>query len=235
MSQIPAEKMSPKQLARYIDQSVLKPEFTDEDIRRYTREAVEFGCKTACVNPASLPIAQELTRSTETEICVVCDFPFGLSTSDEKKRMAAAYAAMEGVTELDIVANYGWIRSGRWDDVKNEIRGVVDVCHHENVIVKTIMETDALTREQVLKTCDVLIEAGSDFVKTSTGFYTGGPVVGAEIELMRAILEHVKGRCKVKASGCVRTREHFLSLINMGVDRLGIGFRSTPVVLGLQK
>lgn len=229
----PAKDMSIAELARYIDQSVLKPEFTEDDIRRYIQEGVDYGCKTVCVNPSALTVAAELTRGSDTEICVVCDFPFGLGTEASRLYETAQLCQHEGVTELDIVANYGKIRSGQWGDVKRDIANVAAVCHEHNVLLKTIMETDALSWEEIVKTVDLLIEAGSDFVKTSTGFYTGGPTKGADIELMKNIVAHVDGRCLVKGSGNIRTREHFLALIDMGVDRMGIGYRSTPVVLGL--
>mgnify|MGYP000190557622 CR=1 FL=1 len=119
-----ASEMSVKELAAYIDQSVLKPEFTQEDIRRYIQEGVDYGCATVCVNPASLDIAAELTRGTDTKICVVCDFPFGLSTTASKVLQAEEYCKRGDIFELDVVANYGWIRSGMWDEVRADIKAV---------------------------------------------------------------------------------------------------------------
>lgn len=228
-------EMSTKELAAYIDQSVLKPEFTQDEIKRYILEGVEFGCKTVCVNPASLDLAAELTRGTDTGICVVCDFPFGLSTTASKVMQAEEYCKRGDVDELDIVANYGWIRSGMYDAVEAEIRQVCDVCHRYGVAVKVIFETDALTLDEVAKATDAAAKAGADFVKSSTGFFTGGKSDGATIEVVRTMMEAAKGRCKVKGSGGIRTQEHFFALIDMGIDRMGIGFKSTPVVLGLDK
>ncbi|MDO4572080.1 MAG: deoxyribose-phosphate aldolase [Clostridia bacterium] len=227
-----AESMSVRELARYIDQSVLKPEFTQEEIRRYIQEGVDFGCATVCINPASLDIAAELTRGSDTGICVVCDFPFGLSTTASKVLQAREYCRRGDVDELDIVANYGWIRSGMRRELREDIRAVCEACHEYGTAVKVIFETDALSLEQVYGAIDAAAEAGADFVKTSTGFYTGGPCVGAAPELIERMIAYVGGRCKVKGSGCIRTREHFLRLIDMGVDRMGVGYRSTPVVLG---
>ena len=227
-----ASEMTVRELARYIDQSVLKPEFTQEEIRRYIQEGVDYGCATVCVNPASLGVAAELCAGTETKICVVCDFPFGLSTTESKALQAEAYCKRGDIFELDIVSNYGWIRSGLFADVTRDIKAVCDVCHRYGTAVKVIFETDALTLEQVLSATDAAIEAGADFVKTSTGFYTGGPSLGATPELIEAMIAHVDGRCKVKGSGGIRTREHFLQLIDMGIDRMGVGYKSTPVVLG---
>ena len=227
--------MTVKELASYIDQSVLKPEFTQEEIRKYIQEGIDYGCRTVCVNPSSLDIAAELCKGTGTAICVVCDFPFGLSTTASKWMQAEEYCKRGDIFELDIVANYGWIRSGMWDAVEAEIRAVCETCHKYGTAVKVIMETDALKKEEIIKATKVLVAAGADFVKSSTGFYTGGPSVGATEEIVALMLEAADGKAKVKGSGCIRTREHFLKLIDMGVDRMGIGYRSTPVVLGLEK
>lgn len=226
-------EMTVKELAAYIDQSVLKPEFTQEDIRKYIQEGVDFGCRTVCINPASLDIAAELTKGTETKICVVCDFPFGLSTTKSKVMQAEEYCSRGDIFELDIVANYGWIRSGMWKEVTEDIRAVCDVCHKYGTEVKVIFETDALTLDEVKRATEAAIEAGADFVKTSTGFFTGGRSDGATTEVIRAMMDAAAGRCKIKGSGGIRDREHFLALIDMGIDRMGIGYRSTPTVLGI--
>lgn len=228
-------EMSTAELAAYIDQSVLKPEFTQEDIRKYILEGVQYGCATVCINPSSLELAQELTHGTQTKICVVCDFPFGLSTTESRVLQAREYCSKYDVHELDLVVNYGWIRSGLWDAVREDVRAVCDECHRYGTAVKVILETDALTPEQIVHATKEIVKAGADFVKSSTGFYTGGPSVGATEEVVRLMMENAEGKCKVKGSGCIRTREHFLRLIDMGIDRMGIGYRSTPVVLGLKE
>lgn len=228
-----ASEMSVKELASYIDQSVLKPEFTQEEIRKYIQEGVDYGCKTVCINPASLPIAKELCNKTDTRICIVCDFPFGLSTTNSKVIQAKEYCKEGDIFELDIVANYGWIRSGMWKEVEEDIKAVCDACHTYGTEVKVIFETDALTLDEVKRATEVAIKAGADFVKTSTGFFTGGRNEGATIEVIQAMLDIAKDRTKVKGSGGIRTQEHFFQLIDMGIDRMGIGYKSTPVVLGL--
>ena len=220
-----------KELAAYIDQSVLKPEFTQEEIRKYIQEGIDFGCATVCINPASLDIAAEMCRGTDTKICVVCDFPFGLSTTESKVLQAECYCRRGDIYELDIVANYGWIRSGMWEEVGKDIKAVCDVCHKYGTAVKVIFETDALTLDEVRKAAEVIMEAGADFLKTSTGFFTGGRSDGATVEVIQTLMDVAGDRCKIKGSGAIRTREHFLKLIDMGIDRMGIGYRSTPVVL----
>ena len=228
-----AKDMTVKELAAYIDQSVLKPEFTQEEIRKYIQEGIDFGCKTVCVNPASIDIADKLCKSTDTKICVVCDFPFGLSTTESKAYQAELYCKKGNIFELDIVANYGWIKSEMWKEVEADIKAVCDACHKYGTAVKVIFETDALTIEQVKKATETAIAAGADFVKTSTGFYTGGKSEGAKIEVIQAMMDAAKGRIKIKGSGGIRTQQHFFDLIDMGIDRMGIGYKSTPVMLGI--
>ncbi|BDF58075.1 deoxyribose-phosphate aldolase [Christensenellaceae bacterium] len=227
-----ASEMSIKELAAYIDQSVLKPEFTQEEIRKYIQEGIDFGCATVCINPASLDIAAELTKGTDTKICVVCDFPFGLSTTASKVMQAEEYCKRGDVFELDIVANYGWIRSGMYKEVEADIKAVVDVCHKYGTAVKVIIETDSLTMDQIKEGTKAAVRAGADFIKSSTGFFTGGKSDGATVEVVQAMMDAGEGKIKVKGSGGIRTREHFLKLIDMGIDRMGIGYRSTPEVLG---
>jgi len=228
-----ASEMSVKELASYIDQSVLKPEFTRDEIRKYIREGIAYKCKTVCINPSSLSIARELCRGTDTKICVVCDFPFGLSTTESKAMQAEQYCKDGDIFELDIVANYGWIRSGMWKEVEEGIKTVCEACHMYGTAVKVIFETDALTIEEVKKATETAIRAGADFAKTSTGFFTGGKCEGATVEVIQAMMDTAKGRIKIKGSGGIRTQEHFFRLIDMGIDRMGIGYKSTPVVLGV--
>jgi deoxyribose-phosphate aldolase len=226
-----AQEMSVVELAAYIDQSVLKPEFTQGEIRKYIQEGIDYGCKTVCINPSSLPLAHELCKSTKTGICVVCDFPFGLSTTESKVLQIHELCKNNDIEDLDIVANYGWIRSGLWKEVEAEFKAVAEAVHQYNTFIKVIFETDALTLDEVGKATEIACNTGIDFVKTSTGFYTGGESKGATVEVIQKMLDVSKDRCKIKGSGGIRDREHFLKLIDMGIDRMGIGYRSTPVVL----
>lgn len=228
-----ASEMSTTELASYIDQSVLKPEFTQAEIRQYIHEGVDYKCKTVCINPSSLPIAREVCSGTSTGICVVCDFPFGLSSTESKTRQAEIICREGDIEDLDIVSNYGWIKSGMWDAVGEDIAAVVEVCHRYGTKVKVIFETDALTLEEVARATDIACDVGADFVKTSTGFFTGGPAVGATPENIQVMMDAAKGRCQIKGSGGIRDQETFFKFIDMGIDRMGIGYRSTPTVLGL--
>ena len=229
-----ASEMSRAELAAYIDQSVLKPEFTQEEIRKYIGEGIAYGCKTVCINPSSLEIARGLCKSTETKICVVCDFPFGLSTTASKVMQAEELCKAGDIYELDIVSNYGWIKSGMWREFGVELKAVTDAAHKYGTAIKVIFETDALTLDETAKATDIACTTGVDFVKSSTGFYTGGEIKGATVEVIRTMMDAAKGRCKVKGSGGIRDQGHFFRLIDMGIDRMGIGYRSTPVVLGIK-
>lgn len=231
-----AAEMTQRELAAYIDYSVLKPEFTQEQIIELTKDGVKLGCATICINPGYMELCKPYVAGSDTKLCPVCDFPFGTSSTESKvaqaKLLVDRYADVIG--ELDIVANFGLIRSGKYDAVTEDIRAVADACHAKGVPVKVIFETDALNEEQIRKTCHCCIEAGADFVKTSTGFLTGYEAHGATPEVIRMMQEEVGDKCQVKGSGCIRTREHFLQLIDMGIDRMGVGYRSVPVVLDLQ-
>ncbi len=232
-----ASEMTTKELASYIDYSVLKPEFTPEQIIELTKDGVRLGCATICINPGYMDLCKPYIEGSETKLCPVCDFPFGTSSTESKvaqaKILVDHYADVIG--ELDIVANFGKIRAGLYEEVTADIKAVVDTCHEKNVPVKVIFETDALNEEQIRKTCHCCIEAGADFVKSSTGFLTGFEAHGATIDVIKMMQEEVGDQCKVKGSGCIRTREHFLQLIDMGIDRMGVGYRSVPVVLDLKK
>ena len=227
-----AEQMSMDELAQYIDYSVLKPEFTEEEIIELTKDGVRKNCATICINPGYIEICEPFVKNTNTMLCPVCDFPFGTSSTESKVKQIEIAAKYDSVKEIDIVANFGWIRGGMYDKVTADIRACADICHEYGRKLKVIFETDALNEEQIKKTCKCCIEGGADFVKTSTGFLTGFEAHGATIDVIKLMLHEVGDKCKVKGSGCIRTREHFLALIDLGIDRMGVGYKSVPVVLG---
>ncbi len=230
-----AEEMTQEEWARYIDYSVLKPEFTEEEIVELTKDGVRLGCATICINPGYVSLCEPYVEGSSTKLCPVCDFPFGTSSTEAKVKQIEIVARYESVKEIDVVANYGWIRSSRYDKVKEDLEACTEIAHRYAKQIKVIFETDALNEEQIRKTCQCCVEVGVDFIKTSTGFLTGFEANGATPEVIQLMLEEVKGKCKVKGSGCIRTREHFLELINKGIDRMGIGYKSVPIVLGIKK
>lgn len=230
-----AAEMTTKELATYIDYSVLKPEFTEEEIIALTKDGVELGCATICINPGYMDLCEPYVKGTDTMLCPVTDFPFGTSSTESKVKQIEIVAKYDTVKEVDVVANFGKLRSGQYDAVTADIKACVEAAHKYGREIKVIFETDALTEEQIRKGCHCCMEAGADFVKTSTGFLTGHDAHGATPEVIKLMQEEVGDTCKVKGSGCIRTREHFLQLIDMGIDRMGVGYRSVPVVLDLNK
>ena len=168
-----ASEMSVKELAAYIDYSVLKPEFTTEEIVELTKDGVKLGCATICINPGYMDLCDPYVKGTETMLCPVCDFPFGTSSTASKVMQIEMVAKYDSVKEVDIVANFGMIRSGLYEEVYKDIKACTEAAHKYGREIKVIFESDALTEEQVRKMCHVCIEAGADFVKTSTGFLTG--------------------------------------------------------------
>mgnify|MGYP003592284966 CR=1 FL=1 len=230
-----ANEMSVRELAAYIDYSVLKPEFTEEDIINLTKDGVKLGCATICINPGYMELCEPYVKGSDTMLCPVTDFPFGTSSTASRVKQIEEAAKYDTVKEVDVVANFGLIRSGKYDAVTKDLKACAEAAHRFGRELKAIFETDALTEEEIRKTCHCCIEAGVDFVKSSTGFLTGHELKGASIDVIRIMMEEVGDRCKVKGSGCIRDREHFLKLIDMGIDRMGVGYRSVPVVLGLKK
>ena len=229
-----AEEMTVKELASYIDYSVLKPEFTEEQIIELTKDGVTLGCATICINPGYIELCTPYVEGTETGLCPVTDFPFGTSSTESKTAQVEIAAGYDTVTEIDVVANFGLIRSGEYEKVTADLKACADTAHKYGKELKVIFETDALTEEQIKKTCRCCMEAGADFVKTSTGFLTGYELRGAAPDVIQLMMDEVGEKCKIKGSGCIRTREHFLQLIDMGIDRMGVGYKSVPVVLGLE-
>ncbi|MCU6747296.1 deoxyribose-phosphate aldolase [Faecalicatena acetigenes] len=230
----PANEMTVKELAAYIDYSVLKPEFTEEEIIALTKDGVNLGCATICINPGYMELCEPYVKGTDTMLCPVTDFPFGTSSTQSRVEQIEKVAKYDTVKEVDIVANFGWLRAGLYDKVTEDLKACAEAAHKYGREIKVILETDALDEEQIRKGCECCVEAGVDFVKTSTGFLTGFELKGAAPEVIEIIMDQLKGRAKVKGSGCIRTREHFLQLIDMGIDRMGVGYKSVPVVLDLK-
>lgn len=226
-----ASEMTVRELAEYIDYSVLKPEFTEGEIIALTMDGVRLGCATICINPGYMDLCEPYVKGSKTMLCPVCDFPFGTSSTESKVKQIEIVAKYDTVKEIDIVANFGWIRSGLYGKVTEDIKACADMAHQYGRKLKVILETDALDEDQVRRSCHCAVKAGADFVKTSTGFLTGMEAHGAAPEIIKIMMEEVGDSCQVKGSGCIRTREHFLQLIDLGIDRMGVGYKSVPVVL----
>ena len=212
-------------LNHYLDHAVLIPQMSRKEAEEWIRSGIKYKVKTVCVRPCDIDLAVSLCKGTETEVSCVLGFPHGCVCTESKVAEAKLYCE-KGVSEIDMVANYGWIRSGLWDEVRADIKAVVDVAHKKNVLVKVIFETAQLTLDEIAKTVEICIEANADFVKTSTGFNGDGAKEDA-VELM---LKTAKGRIKVKPSGGIRDAARAQMFVNMGVDRLGVNGPSTPAI-----
>ena len=212
-------------IARYFDSAILKPDMTPEQVEAAIRESISFDSYSVCVRGCDIDLAVRLTQGTNTVVSCVLDFPYGYSGIETKRAAARDYAS-RGVKDIDMVMNYGAARGGAWDVVEAEVRAVVEEAHRQGVIVKVIFETSQLNLDQIRKATEVCIAAGADFVKTSTGFNGGG----ATVEAVQAMLETAKGRIKVKPSGGIRNYETAKMYVDMGVDRLGIGYGSCKAI-----
>lgn len=208
-------------IARYLDAAILKPDMTPAQAEAAIRECIECEAYTVCVRGCDIALAQRLCEGTQTKVSCVLDFPYGYAGAAAKREAARLYSEM-GVFEIDMVMNYGAARGGNWDVVGQEIRGVVEEAHAKGVGVKVIFETSQLTDAQIRRATEVCVDAGADFVKTSTGFNGGG----ATVEAVRAMLETADGRIQVKASGGIRDYRTARMYVDMGVSRLGCGYTS---------
>ena len=202
-------------LASMIDHTLLKPDATRSDIETLCREAAQFCFASVCVNPNWVPLCRELLRGTGVKVCTVIGFPSGAHAPDVKA-YEARRAVEQGAEEIDMVINIGALKSKDYALVEQDIRGVVQAAGRDTV-VKVILETALLTREEKIMACSLAKAAGADFVKTSTGFAGGGATV-EDIRLMR---ETVGPDMGVKASGGVRTRDDAEKLVAAGATRLG--------------
>ena len=215
-------------MAKYIDHTYLKQEASLNDIRRICDEAKKYHTASVCVNPSYIQyVAQQLEGSGVTPCCVIA-FPLGASTP-EAKAFEASDAATKGAKEIDMVVNVGAIKSGDWQLVKRDIEGVVNAVRGR-ALVKVIIETCLLTDEEKVKACTVAKLAGAAFVKTSTGYSTGG----ATVEDVRLMRETVGPDMGVKASGGVRTYDDAVAMINAGASRIGAS-STAKIVAGVKE
>lgn len=203
------------ELNRMIDHTILKPEATEAAVQKIIDEAKEYNFFSVCINPCWVAFASEQLADTDVAVCTVIGFPLGANTP-EVKAYEAADAIKNGANEVDMVINIGALKSQQYDYVRQDIQGVVDAAKGK-ALVKVIIETALLTDEEKVKACELAKEAGTDFVKTSTGFSTGGAKV-ADIRLMR---ETVGPDMGVKASGGVHNAEEALAMIEAGATRIG--------------
>ncbi|MFQ6075330.1 MAG: deoxyribose-phosphate aldolase [Candidatus Bathyarchaeia archaeon] len=209
-------ELTREQLAKTIDHTLLKPTATKDDIVRLCEEARRYGFASVCVSPYYVPLAANLLRETGVKVCTVIGFPLG-ATAPEVKIFEAEDAIRRGAREVDIVINLGALKSGDYALVRRDVEGVVRAAKPKDVATKVIIEACFLTDEEKVKACTIAREAGADFVKTSTGFGSGGATVH-DVELMRRT---VGREMRVKAAGGIRTFEQAMSMIEAGATRIG--------------
>lgn len=219
---------------KYFDHTILKADATSEDVNRIVREALQYNFASVCVNSGRTKQVSSMLINTDIDVCTVIGFPLG-AMSTMAKKMETLTAIEDGATEIDMVINVGAVKDGNWDLVIEDIAEVKEICRNnttgQEALLKVIIETCLLTDEEKVMACEAAVEAGADFVKTSTGFSNGGATV-EDVALMRktvdaktTALEKETGktwpRVKVKASGGIRDYETAKAMIDAGADRLG--------------
>ena len=200
---------------KLIDHTLLKQDATPEQIIKLCQEAKEYDFMSVCVNPAYVPLAAKCLEGNDVKVCTVIGFPLGMNLTKTKVE-EAVLAVKEGAQEVDMVINVGMLKAGYDEYVQQEIYEIKQAVGR-NIILKVIIETCLLNNDEIVRACKAAKEAGADFVKTSTGFSTGGATVEA-VKLMR---ETVGPEMGVKASGGVRTHEDLIAMAEAGANRIG--------------
>ncbi|HHV45461.1 MAG TPA: deoxyribose-phosphate aldolase [Tissierellia bacterium] len=212
-------------IASKIDHTLLKPEATSDMIENLCKEAVEFGFAAVCVNPYYVKMAKSLLQGSNVKVATVVGFPLGANTS-EVKAFEARKAVEDGADEIDMVINIGALKSKEYDYVLDDLKAVVEAVKGK-AIVKVIIETCLLSEEEKIKACELSREAGADYVKTSTGFSTGGATV-EDVMLMK---KTIGDSMKIKASGGIRDYKTAMVMIEAGASRIGAS-SSVKIVKG---
>lgn len=204
-----------KNLASYMDHTILKPEATKEEVKKLCEEAKQYGFASVCVNSYYVPFVKQQLAGSKVATCCVVGFPLG-AMSTKAKAYETKVSVEDGATEVDMVINIGALKDKEYQLVKEDIEAVV-AATKGNALVKVIIETCLLTQEEIKIACQLAVEAKADFVKTSTGFSTGG----AKKEDVALMKETVGTKAKVKASGGIRNKEKAMEMIAAGADRIG--------------
>ncbi|MBK6760182.1 MAG: deoxyribose-phosphate aldolase [Ignavibacteria bacterium] len=203
-------------IAPYIDHTVLKPESTAQAVDVLCAEAVQYGFASVCILPWHVARAAAILRGGTVAVCTVVGFPLGASTTSTK--VAETIDAIErGAKEIDVVTSITALKSGMYYSVLDDLRSVCEVSHERDAIVKVIIETCLLTDDEKKRMCSIVTQSGADYIKTSTGFSTGG----ATLDDVRLLREKVGPNVLVKASGGIRDRTTALAMIEAGAARLG--------------
>ncbi len=206
-------ELDERRILAAVDHTLLRPTATWEEIRQICDDGVAYGCASVCIPPSYVRQASEYLAG-KLPVCTVIGFPNGYSTTAVKV-FEAQDAMANGASEIDLVVNLGWVKDGRWSDVLAELRAVKEACGEH--ILKVIVETCQLTQEEKVKLCELVTESGADFIKTSTGFSSGG-ATAEDVALLRA---HVRAQVQVKAAGGITSLEDAQTFLDLGAARLG--------------
>ena len=202
--------------SKLFDHTILKPDASKDAVIKICNEALEYNFASVCVNQCRVKLVSELLKGSDVKTCAVVGFPLG-ATSGKVKAYEAQCAIEDGATEIDMVINIGALKDKEYELVLDDIKAVRNVCELGKITLKVIIETCLLTDDEKIKACELSLEAKADFVKTSTGFSTGGATT-EDVALMRKV---VGDNAYVKASGGSRDKETALKMVNAGADRLG--------------
>ena len=215
----PSQLLTPPkgtEIAQWIDHTLLKPEATVPQVNKICQEALEYNFASVCVNPSFVPFVAGMLQGSKVETCTVIGFPLGATLPTVKMAETLTVISM-GATEVDMVINIGALKAEAYGQVLNDIQIVVEAAHNQRAIVKVIIETALLTKNEKIIACLLCQEAGADFVKTSTGFSTAGATL-PDVELMRGVVGVKMG---VKAAGGIRNLSDAQAMITAGASRLG--------------
>jgi deoxyribose-phosphate aldolase len=201
-------------LNKYIDHTLLKQTATIDDINKLCKEAIAHNFASVCVNPCFVKYASDLLKSSDIKVCTVVGFPLG-ANSTLSKMYEANLAITDGASEIDMVINISDAKMHNFKNIEDEIKKVKQVC--KSIVLKVIIETCLLSDYEKKLVCQAIINAGADFVKTSTGFSSGGATV-EDIRLLKTICD---GKLKIKASGGIKNKSTAIEMITAGADRIG--------------
>ena len=205
-----------KPLNKYIDHTMLKPDAGEKAIINLCREALEYDFYSVCVNSCYVSLARTHLRGSDIKVSAVTGFPLGAMSSAAK--LAETRDSLDnGASEIDVVINIGALKDQRYDYILSELSALAELCHSRNALLKVITETCLLTENEITEACRLVMKSGADFIKTSTGFSSGG----AEVRDVRLMKKIIGNKIMIKASGCIRTLETAEAMIEAGADRLG--------------
>jgi len=218
--------MEKRSLNKYIDHTILKPTCLVADIEKLCAEAKQYDFAAVCVPPNFVKLAKEKTAGSEVKVATVIGFPFGYSAT-EAKIAEIILAMVDGVDELDVVANISAIKNGDWSAIADEINHLMPIIRSKNKLVKIIIESGVLTDDEIIKCCDIYGIAGIDYLKTSTGYAEKG----ASVEAVKLFRKHLPDQVQIKASGGIRDYATAKLMIDAGATRIGCS-AGVAIVLG---